>query len=808
MPQLDQGHFLFDIQQPFSQTPSPDCLASVFESPHDRPQPAWEIFNLSVATANVLTLYPRSWHALPTRLFNRLSAAVTAWQRQIAGVGYWSADRVTDEAFQGQFELASLRVRLHKHQLLYAFQIAEASPDFLVSLLLEEDRTVDSSWLSALLEAVHWWTSLDDLPDLVQLAALDKPHRGPQLWDWFRDHRHQGPAMVRRAYQRSLLQTSIAVHLRSSLQRIVHKCSAAGIEMTFPTQSTLEEAAVPSDRFRCQQCQVDFASLQAWQAHQWRMHGLMSLERRYGYDATCAACQKCLWTSQRLQIHLRGTRQQEDGCLAYLVKHFEPLDSPQQADLPAHLRGLHRLPAVQVPGPILPRRPRHYPPATHCVEWREQWLAASSPPFLDMVTARTELDAALFLRPPPDAEEEIALVILETVDRHFHQDAERGFWALALWGYSHDFHCGPQDLPPLQRSVQRVFLEVVSATPMWPLLLAGATIPGAVPLLGQLDTFSRTRGPPRKLVVPDTALYTDIPKMVARILPTSMGSWPQDLPVPLLRLPSGETVVLILHMFSGRRRVRDAHWWMEHYGEALLQGMKVVGIAMDTAVHFQDGNLLEGAGHRGLSAFIAAGAIAGSLGGPPCETWSQARHNIVENRRGPIPLRSSERPWGLEGLSGRNLRQLAVGNRLMLTNLENEVSVVLAGGGSVMEHPGVPTDATRASIWTTSVHEMIMSAPAAHQAHIDQCDYGAMSRKPTTLRGLQVGGLADGLVAWKQLGRQQPSTIHHVGRVGRALWHMAHSQGEGISRCPEPRPHFLSPRLHRRTHAPKRSANC
>eukprot|EP00438_Fugacium_kawagutii_P010934 Skav210628 [mRNA] locus=scaffold1063:41778:47899:+ [translate_table: standard] len=236
---------------------------------------------------------------------------------------------------------------------------------------------------------------------------------------------------------------------------------------------------------------------------------------------------------------------------------------------------------------------------------------------------------------------------------------------------------------------------------------------------------------------------------------------------------------------DSRRREKDAHWWLEEFGAALLQGRRVIGIAMDTAVSAVDGNLLSGPGRKCLAEFIEAGAFAGNLSGPPCETWSQARHNEVPGRRGPVPLRSASRPWGLCGLTGRNLEQLKVGNALMLRNLENEVTIVLAGGISMMEHPEEPDDPQRASIWRTNLHQMLMAAPDACQAHIAQSDFGAATKKPTIIRGLQAPGLHQGLQAWRILGRQKPTAMLGGWDAAQKSWRTARAKEYpiGLSRA-------------------------
>ena len=54
-----------------------------------------------------------------------------------------------------------------------------------------------------------------------------------------------------------------------------------------------------------------------------------------------------------------------------------------------------------------------------------------------------------------------------------------------------------------------------------------------------------------------------------------------------------------------------------------------------------------------------------------------------------------------------------------------------------MEHPALPDDEGFASIWRTMIHRLLlMRAPMAQLVRIEQWRYGAMSVKPTILRGL------------------------------------------------------------------------
>ena len=62
---------------------------------------------------------------------------------------------------------------------------------------------------------------------------------------------------------------------------------------------------------------------------------------------------------------------------------------------------------------------------------------------------------------------------------------------------------------------------------------------------------------------------------------------------------------------------------------------------------------------------IRNGAIAGILGGPPCESWSVSRHK-AEQDGGPEPIRDSQHPWGKPDLTIRLMQQGNVANILML----------------------------------------------------------------------------------------------------------------------------------------------
>ena len=147
----------------------------------------------------------------------------------------------------------------------------------------------------------------------------------------------------------------------------------------------------------------------------------------------------------------------------------------------------------------------------------------------------------------------------------------------------------------------------------------------------------------------------------------------------------------------------------------------------------------EGPAFDALLAAAQLGAFALSLGGPPCETWSAARHLELPDAKGPRPLRSCAAAWGLPNLTMREIKQLQMGSRLMLHQLRVDAEVVLRGGAAMKEHPGTPRDPSYASVWRTDIHRsLMMQLVEAHELRIQQWRYGALSPKPTVIRTLGI----------------------------------------------------------------------
>ena len=250
--------------------------------------------------------------------------------------------------------------------------------------------------------------------------------------------------------------------------------------------------------------------------------------------------------------------------------------------------------------------------------------------------------------------------------------------------------------------------------------------------------------------------------------------------VPVCR-EGDQRIIWIFHLFSGRRRVGDCHWWLEHIGHHLWPGVTIRMLSLDTAVHPELGNLANGENYDYVRRFAQGGLIAGVLAGPPCETWSAARHIQLDDGAGPRPLRSAALPWSLPECTGQELKQSSMGTQLLMNTWTIEVAVVTNGGGAIMEHPWEhqqqpDSQDERASVWRTQAHQQwLMALPDAVRHYVEQYEYGAAGVKPTCLRALNLGAapvvataLREGAETW----RTRP-TAALAGRNERGLFRTA-----------------------------------
>ena len=218
------------------------------------------------------------------------------------------------------------------------------------------------------------------------------------------------------------------------------------------------------------------------------------------------------------------------------------------------------------------------------------------------------------------------------------------------------------------------------------------------------------------------------------------------------------TVMVVLNLCSGHRRYGDVQSQVEwlHFTDHY----EILVLSIDIAVHSVKGDLTNDTTVTFWKTQIKGKRVVGMIMAPPCETWSVARFLWVEGMKNqPIPLRSRETPWGLQGLKARQYQQLGLANKLLMIAFDFTLELMITGGFSMVEHPSEPRHNIRApSIWRLPQYRWLKDAKCVDHIEFFQSKHGQVSKKPTTLLALRLPSLAaniqkpQGLVDWPQQG--------------------------------------------------------
>ena len=106
--------------------------------------------------------------------------------------------------------------------------------------------------------------------------------------------------------------------------------------------------------YSCDRCDATFSTRQQLALHAFRLHGVRALECQYVQSEVCPGCLKTFHTSFRVSQHLRY---RPNKCWERVFGVRAP-GPPANITLPAHLQGVHRLPAIRRHhGPLRPTAP-------------------------------------------------------------------------------------------------------------------------------------------------------------------------------------------------------------------------------------------------------------------------------------------------------------------------------------------------------------------------------------------------------------------------------------------------------------------
>ena len=214
----------------------------------------------------------------------------------------------------------------------------------------------------------------------------------------------------------------------------------------------------------------------------------------------------------------------------------------------------------------------------------------------------------------------------------------------------------------------------------------------------------------------------------------------------------------VIHVFSGHRRADDVQTWIERL--PCPDGVVIHAVSLDV-VFGADCDLLNPSARTKWLSIFQQGAVHGFYSGPPCETWSSARFVELINCK-IRPLRSQRYVWGLPSLSLRELRQLATANTLMYFVLALMIIQRSHGLFGCMEHPMMPKESYKPSIWRSSLWRC-MSKLGLNSVTIHQGLFGAASPKPTTFAfTIPIRGIRE-IFAEHQVTTDMPKTTS-IGR--------------------------------------------
>lgn len=193
---------------------------------------------------------------------------------------------------------------------------------------------------------------------------------------------------------------------------------------------------------------------------------------------------------------------------------------------------------------------------------------------------------------------------------------------------------------------------------------------------------------------------------------------------------------VMLHAFSGRRRVGDVQFYLDQF--AAKQSEYILHIvSMDIIVDKVKGNAMNLQTWEFWITAVRQKYVVAFLAGPPCETWSCARAVDVEScedRHQPRVIRNLEHLWGLPCVRIKELMQLYTGNTLLGFALVIFLEICLIDGVAILEHPAEPLhDPHAASIWKLPLVRAILALPTVEKIRFSQGLLGAFAPKPTQL---------------------------------------------------------------------------
>ena len=217
-------------------------------------------------------------------------------------------------------------------------------------------------------------------------------------------------------------------------------------------------------------------------------------------------------------------------------------------------------------------------------------------------------------------------------------------------------------------------------------------------------------------------------------------------------------VYIVLNLCAGHRRGGDIQAQIEWVINEDLYIMMC--LSLDIAIDENLGDLTNAETVSFWKSQGRNGRVQGVISSPPCETWSVARYLMVEGQKAPPPLRTLTAPWGKDGLTLKQYKQLHLANVLLGVALDFTMIMLGTGGFAMLEHPSAAAYKISApSIWRLPFTQIIANSPAGKLVHFRQRVHGQISEKPTTLLTVRLQTLSRYIHKPQCYIEQQPKRV-------------------------------------------------
>lgn len=495
------------------------------------------------------------WPLLTASQYRKINAAVTRWQRTITGNGFWNIEEaMTDQRLRSLWQIQELSVRLAKHRLLYASQIWKHAREEVWPFVCAEANNIDS-WFAALRHSLGWLRSV--LPGVSDLNLECEPVS--VIEEWLQENHQRLPAWSRRAVQRHLLQECTMAEVAYYHEKMKVALEHGGIQFT----ETIAEDRIGATH-KCPDCPKVLQSLQTLAIHRWKAHGTLSEERRFVFDGTCRACNKCFWSSQRLQQHLRYSKRHPDGCYHKLARTMVPVDEAIKVTIPQNLRH-HRLPCCAVAGPQQPITPAWVTELEDKTRaWTEAWTNMGLPLELPR-TIKEAIEQKIPTTLEQWFEEDLPLQPgqlmsrwlddFQTIMEEHNCKANMTEWAFLKWGEQNMYDQVEQWFSPdHQLYVEHEFMEFAESSEVWWKLLEKTAIHNAgrdryipnVEIRAKEPDFPRQVRPRE----PINSMYGQDDTSAHELCDVEVVQVPLQKPPPVFRKPNGDLVIYTCYTSS------------------------------------------------------------------------------------------------------------------------------------------------------------------------------------------------------------------------------------------------------------------